>query len=648
MWRTLSFGKHGFGLLWLVALAIGFCFFAPSAHATNYQYYRAITVTSTASIASGTNTNFPMLVSNTVASWASTAHGGHIQNLTTAPNGGPEAADLVFATSSANCNATPLNFETESYNSSTGALVDWVNVPTMQAGSVIYACYDNSSVATDQSHASSTWNSNYDVVYHLSAPTGTIDLDDSTANANNGSGNAVTVTSIIDGGAGSNPVTYGEIDSATSTVFASTTSYTASMWAYAPNLTNSSANQFYLLDRTEAINQLIQFFPAIVNQATTTMSFRVRGDNGLGLTTVTTAANSFISSNQWFLITGVVDKSTGIMSIFLNGLQAGTTTYGMTGTTTFQGAIGGASADGGNWLGVPGSNYGNEIDEYNLLSTALSPSWIATEYNNQLSPSTFYAMGSESSFDSTPPSVTLTSPLSGATVSSTISLVASSTATIGIQGIQFQIDGTNLGSLVTATSGGPTIYSKNWDTTQVSNGSHLVSAIAYDTSNNSSTATTSVTVANASQSPPPSSPGVNVGVAASYGTPNWIPTGPDALPGDSSQSSVSTSSLQNQLNALLVELDALEVQAGQSTPISSIFSFSRNLSLWSTGSDVQELQQFLINRNTGPAARKLAVHGTTEVFGYLTLNALIEYQASVGLPATGYFGPLTRAELNGL
>jgi len=85
-------------------------------------------------------------------------------------------------------------------------------------------------------------------------------------------------------------------------------------------------------------------------------------------------------------------------------------------------------------------------------------------------------------------------------------------------------------------------------------------------------------------------------------------------------------SLQNQLKALLAKAQ-----------------FARNLQLHDQGSDVEALQQFFITQNAGPAAQMLGRHGTTRYFGLLTYNALKEYQKSVGLPGTGYFGPLTRA-----
>src|ERR1700722_11874860 len=197
-------------VFFILAFVFGVAFFGfktNQAHAA-YQYYRSITVTSTPSIASGTQTSFPMLVSSTLSSWEASSTGGRIQNLCTAPNGGQEPCDLVFATSSANCGTANLNFETESYVSSTGALVDWVNVPSVSMGTVIYSCYDNSSVYTDQSHPSSTWNSNYVGVWHFSSPNGTsLDMNDSTVEGNNlsttGSPVPTATSTIIDGGVNS-------------------------------------------------------------------------------------------------------------------------------------------------------------------------------------------------------------------------------------------------------------------------------------------------------------------------------------------------------------------------------------------------------------------------------------------------------------
>jgi hypothetical protein len=76
--------------------------------------------------------------------------------------------------------------------------------------------------------------------------------------------------------------------------------------------------------------------------------------------------------------------------------------------------------------------------------------------------------------------------------------------------------------------------------------------------------------------------------------------------------------------------------------------YARDLTEGDRGSDVTQLQLYLIARNIGPAAQALAVVGATGYFGPLTQAALAEFQASVGIvPSVGYFGPITRAHIGG-
>jgi hypothetical protein len=137
---------------------------------------------------------------------------------------------------------------------------------------------------------------------------------------------------------------------------------------------------------------------------------------------------------------------------------------------------------------------------------------------------------------------------------------------------------------------------------------------------------------------------------------NYVPAGTPAsasttIPAITPSTVSSTASLAAELAGLQAELATLENQAGESQPAAAPaqFTFTRNLSLGMTGSDVKELQLFLILEDSGPAARKLAAHGTTLYFGSLTRSALIEFQQLVGIkPASGYFGPITRAYVNKL
>src|SRR6267143_6411293 len=97
--------------------------------------------------------------------------------------------------------------------------------------------------------------------------------------------------------------------------------------------------------------------------------------------------------------------------------------------------------------------------------------------------------------DTTPPTVSITSPTSGASVSGTVTMTANASDNVGVAGVQFLLDGVNVGAEVTAAP-----YSAPWDTTTASRGSsHTLTAVARDGAGNHTTsAPVSVTVVNAS------------------------------------------------------------------------------------------------------------------------------------------------------
>ncbi|MFA6908664.1 MAG: Ig-like domain-containing protein [Patescibacteria group bacterium] len=94
--------------------------------------------------------------------------------------------------------------------------------------------------------------------------------------------------------------------------------------------------------------------------------------------------------------------------------------------------------------------------------------------------------------DTTLPVVNMTAPVNGATVSATINVTANASDNVGVAGVQFKLDGANLGSQDTSSP-----YSVSWNTTGVSNGSHTLTAVAQDAAGNTTTATAvTVTVNN--------------------------------------------------------------------------------------------------------------------------------------------------------
>ena len=100
--------------------------------------------------------------------------------------------------------------------------------------------------------------------------------------------------------------------------------------------------------------------------------------------------------------------------------------------------------------------------------------------------------------DTTPPTVSMTAPADGATVSgNAVSVSATASDNIGVTSVQFKLDGANLGAADTASP-----YAITWNSTTVANGSHTLTAVASDAASNTTTATT-VTVTVSNDSTPP-------------------------------------------------------------------------------------------------------------------------------------------------
>ena len=125
--------------------------------------------------------------------------------------------------------------------------------------------------------------------------------------------------------------------------------------------------------------------------------------------------------------------------------------------------------------------------------------------------------------DTTPPTVSITSPSSGQTVSGTVTVTASASDNVGVAGVQFLLDGANLGAESTAAP-----YSISWNTAAASNGSHALTTVARDAAGNVSPVSAPVTVTVANNAPPPPPPGTtrfeetDPSIAYSGG---WTPNG---------------------------------------------------------------------------------------------------------------------------
>ena len=108
----------------------------------------------------------------------------------------------------------------------------------------------------------------------------------------------------------------------------------------------------------------------------------------------------------------------------------------------------------------------------------------------------FVRLGGTAAPDTTPPTVSITAPASGATVSGTaVTVTATASDNVGVAGVQFKLDGANLGTEDTTAS-----YSVTWNSTTTTNGSHTLTEVARDAAGNTATSVgVSVTVNNTLQ-----------------------------------------------------------------------------------------------------------------------------------------------------
>jgi hypothetical protein len=378
-----------------------------------YLYRRSITVQS--GQVTGTLTNFPMLVSITNATLATTASGGHVASYNAGTN---DPWDIIFMglddTTCGGAGTSPckLNHEIETYVESTGQLVAWVKVPSITNGTVIYMYYGNSCVPSSTQNVTGVWDSNYKGVWHLSQnPTGTApQMKDSTTNAYNGTavGSFVSTdqqTAVIDGGLNFNG-TNDEIQIAKAAL--GTTSVTVSAWIRVKTFTETTfgggtnnslgAVVFNTRNADADHSPTLVVSPAINNGAFGAQDHLVFCSDTANVAVGAMGSTTISTGTTWYYAVGTFSYNSGITTylgtwnVYLNGTNEGSNnfTYAGTANPNFSGTTW-RLANNAQW-----ANYSNIIlDEVRVSIIARSAGWINTEYNNQHAPSSFYSVGGE-------------------------------------------------------------------------------------------------------------------------------------------------------------------------------------------------------------------------------------------------------------
>ncbi|NJC95717.1 MAG: hypothetical protein FIB03_05145 [Anaerolineae bacterium] len=124
--------------------------------------------------------------------------------------------------------------------------------------------------------------------------------------------------------------------------------------------------------------------------------------------------------------------------------------------------------------------------------------WFTTEYYNSVSSAGWqtrvgsFQLASCGGPTDLAPTVTVTSPTNGSTVSGTVNVTANASDDNGVTQVEFFVDGSSIGTDTTAP------YAASWNTTGYSDGAHTVSATATDTIGQTGSNSVNVTVQNAS------------------------------------------------------------------------------------------------------------------------------------------------------
>ncbi len=364
-------------------ISLVLCGFVLNAQPYGYLYGKTITINP--SVVTGTNSlsNFPLLIKTTDVNLRSKSNGGFVED----ENG----YDIIFTTDAC---ASPMSYQVEKYDPVTGELICWVRIPSLSynASTIINMYYGNSLVNSSTS-SPSTWPSEFSAVLHLNDnPNGSApQMGDGSGKNNSGTclGSMTSTNSVL--GKIGNCITFDETDDG---IFISdfdyTSSFTISFWFNVSEVTGISYQYLYShgnFGTTHSAN--IYFGEDLLSIiADRKMLKNIFQDSNDATNTSGLDAGTTVVDGNWHYYTFVVGNAGGAL-VYIDAVQTASLSF-----------LGGNSYD-------PSSNiyvgcrsdlnstryYGGKIDEFRILNEPKPANWIATEFNNQSSPSSNITIG---------------------------------------------------------------------------------------------------------------------------------------------------------------------------------------------------------------------------------------------------------------
>jgi len=338
-----------------------------------YSYKKQITVHSAKVSGSGAHSQYPLLIN--------IATDGDLSTHVTNPNG----YDIIFKDSG----DTQLAHEIENFNSASGNLVVWVEIPSLSTSTdtVITMYYGESSVTSPTENPAGVWDSHYKGVWHLKEnPAGAApQMLDSSAYGNHGtaqddSWNQWSSSDRVAGKIGSgiyfhdtggsdkhiNAGNDGSLDFTTGMTLEAWVKHDSVQTINRPTIYKSDS---YKMDSMRSYNITPDVYVYIQDNG-----WRARHPSQR-LTT------------GWHHLVGTYDAGDRTLRIYIDGVQkasttlSGLTNYNIRPTTSV--------------LKLAKKDFEGIMDEPRVSDIARSPDWIQTQYNNHHSPSTFYTIGPE-------------------------------------------------------------------------------------------------------------------------------------------------------------------------------------------------------------------------------------------------------------
>ena len=331
-------------------------------------YYSPISINS--GQVPSTQTDFPVLVSQTDTRFKTIGNGGHVNN----------SSGFDIRPYSDTGLTTALSYELERYNASTGEVIMWVKVASLSSSTTpIYLGYGDTTLTTDGSSGSNTFSNNFSAVLHLKDGT-TLSSTDSTGSFTWNKINTPTATT-------------GQIDGAMALASASSqylisssngpsaTALTVSHWVKGTSFPNDYNSIFNRGTNLYGIYVKSNGKLFSIVKATTSISYDGTGSNTL-------------STGTWYYLVLTYDSTNGLKA-YVNAGSDGT--VAANGTAD----VGAATTSIGRQDGTNSRFWNGAIDEARFASVARSANWITTEYNNQNAPGTFETLGTEVAVPST-------------------------------------------------------------------------------------------------------------------------------------------------------------------------------------------------------------------------------------------------------